>query len=173
MPDTHDDFNVKVGDFGLAKLFPHEGMRQSTGTYVGTPGYAPPEILNHEMYSFNVDVWTLGVCTYIILCGCPPFPQNMKSSTVEAIRHADRELHFPASHFSEVSDTAKVTSTIVTVIEKSLLLHCCDVNPNSLPWHVLSLSCQDFMRQCMDPKASRRPGITSMLEHEWMQVALP
>jgi serine/threonine protein kinase len=110
MPDEGDDMMVKVGDFGLAKLFPHEGMLQATGTYVGTPGYAPPEILNHEMYSYNVDVWTLGVCTYIFLCGCPPFQQNMKASTVEAIKHADRELHFPESHFGHVSEVAKVRS---------------------------------------------------------------
>jgi calcium-dependent protein kinase len=98
---------VKVADFGLAKLFPHEGMRQSTGTHVGTPGYAPPEILNHEMYSYNVDVWTLGICMYIILTGCPPFKQDMDPKTQDMIRHADECLHFPESHFSAVSSSAK------------------------------------------------------------------
>merc|ERR1712046_414544 len=102
-----DDITVKVGDFGLAKLFPHDGKDQQTSTYVGTPGYAPPEILRKEMYSFNVDVWTLGVCVYIILCGCPPFPQDMRPSTQQKIQHADRELRFPASHFSHASDEAK------------------------------------------------------------------
>jgi calcium/calmodulin-dependent protein kinase I len=122
MPSEDDDLLVKVGDFGLAKLFPHEGLAQATSTYVGTPGYAPPEILNHDMYSFNVDVWTLGVCTYIILCGCPPFPQDMRSSTVDKIRRADVELHFPATHFSKVSDEAKAFMRL-----------CMDPNPTRRP----------------------------------------
>ena len=99
---------VQVGDFGLAKLFPHEGLRQSTSTYVGTPGYAPPEILSHEMYSFNADVWTLGICVYIILCGCPPFPQDMRASTVAKIKNADKELRFPAQYFKNCSEECKV-----------------------------------------------------------------
>ena len=119
--DPSDDLKIKVADFGLAKLFPHEGLRQSTGTYVGTPGYAPPEILNHEMYSFNVDVWTLGVCMYIILTGCPPFKQDMSPQTQEMIRHADKYLAFPESHFGAISESAKVTFAICQIL---LLLIC-------------------------------------------------
>lgn len=107
--DPEDDLIVKVADFGLAKLFPHDGMRQSTGTHVGTPGYAPPEILNHDLYTYNVDVWTLGICMYIILTGCPPFKQDMKPMTQEMIRNADKHLYFPESHFGSVSESAKAT----------------------------------------------------------------
>jgi len=125
MPSETDDLMVKVGDFGLAKLFPHEptpGLRQSTGTYVGTPGYAPPEILNRDMYSFNVDVWTLGVCCYIILSGCPPFPQNMLPSSVDKIKHADKQLHFPLPQFADVSETAK-----------DFMRTCMNPNPQTRP----------------------------------------
>jgi len=121
MVSEDDDLEIKVGDFGLAKLFPEEGMQASvTGTYVGTPGYAPPEILNKELYSFNVDVWTLGVCAYIILCGCPPFPQNMAASTVERIKMAD--VRFPSPHFDAVSDDGK-----------NFLKTCMTPNPKDRP----------------------------------------
>lgn len=122
MPKLDDDLLVKVGDFGLSKLFPNEGSHQVTKTYVGTPGYAPPEILSHDMYSYNVDVWTLGICTYIVMSGCPPFPQNMRGTTIHKIQHADVELHFPESHFGSVSDEAK-----------AFMRMCMDPNPKTRP----------------------------------------
>ncbi|XP_072453284.1 calcium/calmodulin-dependent protein kinase type IV isoform X2 [Notamacropus eugenii] len=42
-------------------------------TVCGTPGYCAPEILRGCAYGPEVDMWSLGVITYILLCGFEPF----------------------------------------------------------------------------------------------------
>lgn len=95
----------KIADLGLAHLFPHErsateagsttggeagtqttATLQRTGSQVGTPGYAAPEVLEGVPYSYAVDIWSLGVVTYCALSGCTPFPTDMSPETVEKVR---------------------------------------------------------------------------------------
>ncbi|KAI1239680.1 Calcium/calmodulin-dependent protein kinase type IV [Lamprotornis superbus] len=42
-------------------------------TVCGTPGYCAPEILRGCAYGPEVDMWSLGIITYILLCGFEPF----------------------------------------------------------------------------------------------------
>ncbi|CAB1318064.1 unnamed protein product [Coregonus sp. 'balchen'] len=42
-------------------------------TVCGTPGYCAPEILRGCAYGPEVDMWSVGVITYILLCGFEPF----------------------------------------------------------------------------------------------------
>lgn len=62
---------LKLADFGLATELPRDGSLLST--VCGTPTYVAPEILAETGYGLQVDVWAMGVITYILLCGFPPF----------------------------------------------------------------------------------------------------
>lgn len=61
---------IKVIDFGLSKYFTEKSKIMTTK--IGTPYYISPEILEGK-YDKNCDMWSLGVITYIMLCGYPPF----------------------------------------------------------------------------------------------------
>jgi cGMP-dependent protein kinase 1 len=59
-------------DMGTAKKLKIE-RRFRTNTIIGTPHYMAPEIITGKGYSFHVDLWSLGVITYELLCGKLPF----------------------------------------------------------------------------------------------------
>lgn len=40
---------------------------------MGTPYYMPPEIVNKEQLTKSSDMWSLGITTYTMLVGYPPF----------------------------------------------------------------------------------------------------
>lgn len=58
-----DGAKIMIGDFGLSKIFNEEEIMQ---TACGTPGYVAPEVLMRKGYGREVDLWSLGVITYIL-----------------------------------------------------------------------------------------------------------
>ncbi|KAM7533809.1 hypothetical protein Aperf_G00000104859 [Anoplocephala perfoliata] len=66
------DFKIKVADFGFCNFFTHDNLLT---THCGSPQYAAPELFKGESYDGPlVDVWSLGVILYILVCGSFPFP---------------------------------------------------------------------------------------------------
>lgn len=71
---------VKIVDFGLSKI--HAPGDFNAG-YAGTLNYISPEILLGCMYNEKVDMWSLGVLTYLLLLGKLPFSnENMTSKEI-------------------------------------------------------------------------------------------
>ena len=73
---------LKLVDFGFAKL-----VEERTWTFCGTPDYLAPEILAHKGHNYAVDWWTLGVLTFEMLHGEPPFASQDQMSTFKKIAH--------------------------------------------------------------------------------------
>lgn len=63
--------SLKLVNFGLAKQF--EGGQQLASTVCGSSFYVAPEIIRQEKYGKECDYWSIGVVTYILLSGMPPF----------------------------------------------------------------------------------------------------
>lgn len=61
---------LKIIDFGVSQIITNETLMS---TAIGTPLYMAPEIFMGEKYKKAVDVWSLGVILYVLMCGYPPF----------------------------------------------------------------------------------------------------
>ena len=62
---------IKLGDFGIAKCL--NQTIDKAKTYVGTPYYLSPEIINSQPYDFKSDIWSLGVLLYEMCALKMPF----------------------------------------------------------------------------------------------------
>jgi len=67
------NFQLKIADFGLAKVFEKDEDALMRTFYVGTRGYQSPEILKKKEYTASCDVFSCGVVLFILLAGYPPF----------------------------------------------------------------------------------------------------
>ncbi|XP_029009433.1 SNF related kinase b [Betta splendens] len=74
---------VKLTDFGFSNLFQPGTM---LATSCGSLAYSAPEILLGEEYDApSVDIWSLGVILYMLVCGVPPFQETNDSETLVMI----------------------------------------------------------------------------------------
>ena len=70
MTSTDEDSEIRILDFGLSKILgPYEKCDEPYGTLT----YCAPEIIVDEPYSKPVDLWSLGVMTYLMVSGKLPF----------------------------------------------------------------------------------------------------
>ncbi len=106
------DANLKLIDFGLSKKYGNGIKRMQT--LVGTPYYMAPEVpiptacaarVQHMLtcrcvhawqvvadagaYTQACDVWGIGVITYMLLSGTPPFKGDTDSAVLQAVRPFD------------------------------------------------------------------------------------
>merc|ERR1712063_87329 len=105
LKDINNIAEVKLADFGLSKIVSDGVQKQMMQTACGTPGYVAPEVLTADGYDKEVDLWSIGVITYILLCGFPPFYNEHLPILFESIMKA--EYDYPEDYWDEISDTAK------------------------------------------------------------------
>jgi len=103
-----DDSKIKIIDFGLSQFGKH---RQYLTKFAGTSYYIAPEVLAGK-YSFHADIWSIGVITFILLFGFPPFHGDNDATIHAAIRKGFSPVTkagygpwFPST--MQVSDAAK------------------------------------------------------------------
>lgn len=81
--------SVKLADFGLAKQLDNSLKDRLANTNCGTPAYVAPEVLSLEPYGKACDYWSIGVVTFILMCGEAPFYSNDETELFEKIVACD------------------------------------------------------------------------------------
>ncbi|KAG5365777.1 putative serine/threonine-protein kinase [Yarrowia sp. B02] len=79
--------NVKLCDFGFTRGYESRVMLE---TICGTSAYMAPEMLRGKKYSGEaVDVWSLGVILYALVCGEMPFDEEEEEDTKNRIMNVE------------------------------------------------------------------------------------
>ncbi|MBL8142126.1 MAG: serine/threonine protein kinase [Acidobacteria bacterium] len=118
------DGQVRLLDFGIAKLIDDAPERDSTMTVVGgralTLAYASPEQVLHETLGVATDVYSLGVVLYELLCGRRPHvPARDTSGALEhAILHDEPPL--PSQVALDPSRRGILRGDLDTILLKAL-----------------------------------------------------
>ncbi|GMF25230.1 unnamed protein product [Phytophthora fragariaefolia] len=110
-----DDADIKLADFGFAKKAAIQNGDAGLSTACGTPGYVAPEILMAKPYGKEVDIWSIGVITYILLCGYPPFHHDNQGVLFRLIKAGRYEFDSP--YWDDVSAEAKDLISIMLVLK--------------------------------------------------------
>jgi len=151
-----DDGEVKLCDFGLAKLIDAtaESFDEPTnggglaalanddmgitrpGTLIGTPRYMAPELLRGAPASVHTDLWALGAMLYQLASGRPPYPASSLPELFEAVQ-------------------AGPPPTLASVAP--------DVDPRVVA----------IVDRCLDPVAERRPVSADQLHASLLALASP
>lgn len=107
------NMSLKLADFGLAME-----VDEPIFTVCGTPTYVAPEILCQTGYGLEVDMWAIGVISFILLCGFPPFHSHdrCQSELFECIKTGEYEFLRP--YWDDVSLHAKDLIEHLLLVDK-------------------------------------------------------
>ncbi|KAF9563471.1 Pkinase-domain-containing protein [Agrocybe pediades] len=154
------DSDIVIADFGIAKHLhtPDEQLHSLAGSF----GYVAPEVLLKQGHGKPVDIWAIGIITYVLLCGYSPFRSEDVKVLIKETTTAKIEFH--DRYWKNISVEAK------TFI-KTLL------NPDSSQRPTASEALKDTwlttheaseehdlstgLREHFDPRARWRSAITS------------
>ncbi|KAJ5217073.1 hypothetical protein N7468_010081 [Penicillium chermesinum] len=97
------DSELVLADFGIAKMLdnPSEVLTSMAGSF----GYAAPEVMLKQGHGKAVDLWSLGVITYTLLCGYSPFRSENLTDLIEECRTG--RIIFHERYWKDVSQDAK------------------------------------------------------------------
>jgi len=96
---------VKISDFGLARVsldYPRKLPRANS--ICGSDFYLAPEVIKQEEYGREVDIWAIGVITYVLLSGSLPFFHQVLHKLYRQI--VERDVGFPEEAWRNVSKGA-------------------------------------------------------------------
>ncbi|TFK70883.1 Pkinase-domain-containing protein [Pluteus cervinus] len=85
------DSDIVIVDFGIAKHLHSTG--EQLHSVAGSFGYVAPEVLTKKGHGKPVDIWAIGVITYVLLCGYSPFRSEDPSVLVKETTEAKVEFH--------------------------------------------------------------------------------
>ncbi|CAI2368560.1 unnamed protein product [Moneuplotes crassus] len=133
--------DLKIVDFGLSNVYEVKG-RDTLKTACGSPCYAAPEMIAGQSYHGDkVDVWSVGIVLYAMVCGYLPFEDPVTKKLYKKILSADYKI--PKYVSSSVRDL--ITKILNTNPDErytigEIMEHPWFVKVNTFPWPLTSLN---------------------------------
>lgn len=151
LENPNDPCSLKIIDFGLASFLntPSMSMR------CGSPGYVAPEILKYAPYGTKVDIFSLGVILYNILCGYPPF----RGSNVKEIFKKNVRCHISFNTKNWLDKSNCVKQIILWMCSKNPDQRCTAIEALGHPWFLPKLTDMYMMKAAdeIKPKEQNSP----------------
>lgn len=95
--------DLVLADFGIAKMLDRKD--EVLTTMAGSFGYAAPEVMLKRGHGKPVDMWSMGVITYTLLCGYSPFRSESLQDLIDECTNA--QVVFHERYWRDVSPDAK------------------------------------------------------------------
>ena len=102
MTSNENNADIKILDFGLSKIL---GPGEYCIEPYGTLSYVAPEVLLEKSYNKQVDLWSLGITTYLIVGGSLPF-DHIKNDKEIARQTINDPPPFKGNVWKRVSEEA-------------------------------------------------------------------
>ncbi|KKA29978.1 hypothetical protein TD95_002982, partial [Thielaviopsis punctulata] len=97
------DSSLVLADFGIAKTLDRKD--EVLTTMAGSFGYAAPEVMLKKGHGKAVDMWSMGVITYTLLCGYSPFRSENLADLIDEC--TNNQVVFHERYWKDVSQDAK------------------------------------------------------------------
>ncbi|TPX08936.1 uncharacterized protein E0L32_009640 [Thyridium curvatum] len=101
--NRNPDSDLVLADFGIAKML--DSKDEVLTTMAGSFGYAAPEVMLKKGHGKPVDMWSMGVITYTLLCGYSPFRSENLQDLIDECSSA--QVVFHERYWKDVSQDAK------------------------------------------------------------------
>ncbi|XP_018339025.1 PREDICTED: phosphorylase b kinase gamma catalytic chain, skeletal muscle/heart isoform isoform X2 [Trachymyrmex septentrionalis] len=139
-----DNLNVKITDFGFAKIWKHGDKLEDL---CGTPGYLAPEVLkcnmfeNTDGYGYEVDIWACGVIMFTLLVGCPPFWHRKQMVMLRNIMEG--KYSFTSPEWADITEAPKDLIRKLLVVDPKRRISIKDALEHSF-FHTVELKAKSF-----------------------------
>ena len=101
--DSNKFSNIKLIDLSLSKFL---NINETIKEPYGTVGYISPEMLLDQSYDFKIDEWSIGIMTYLLLCGKLPFSDEYSEREI-ARQTIHEKQSFDQPKWEKISKEAK------------------------------------------------------------------
>lgn len=115
--DRAETYQLKISDFGLARLMDDGGELTVTGMVMGTPTYMSPEQCQGSDLDGRSDLYSLGVVLYEVATGSPPF--RVKTLSEAVFKHISAPPTPPRALQPDLPDALE-----------EVILRCLEKNPD-------------------------------------------